>query len=163
MASRDALTLLALIHRLAIVDRWARERVAHLLSIRERQAAALLGLADGRAATVDELARELDMSAGGARAFVHWLQVEALVRPEPAPGHRSEIAVRLSPAAADEVSAALAPLTCRLAAVGGPAVAALSAIVQALDDSALISRARTGYGRCPSPTRRSDTPTRPGT
>lgn len=134
MSSHDALTLLALIHRLAIVDRYARERVARLLCIRERQAAVLVGLSDGRAATVAELAAELAMSAGSARAFAHWLQVEALVRPEPAPARRSGIAVRLSPGAANEVTAALAPLTARLTPVAGSAIAELTAITEALDD-----------------------------
>jgi hypothetical protein len=116
---RDALALVVLVRRLAAVDRYARERVARLLCIRENQAAALLRIADGRAITVDELAGEFEMSPGGAQAFAHWLQVEALVLPEPAPPGVPGIALRLAPGAANELAAALAPLTDALEAIAG--------------------------------------------
>jgi hypothetical protein len=131
----DALALVALIHRLAAVDRFARERVARLLCIRENQAAALLGIADGRTVTLDELAAAFEMSAGGARAFAHWLQVEAIVHPEPVGAHEPPIALRLAPGAANELTAALAPITDRLEPIAAQTSAALAAIVDALEES----------------------------
>jgi hypothetical protein len=147
--SSDALALIALIHRLAAVDRYARERVARLLCIRDNQAAALLGIADGRAVTIEQLAAELDMSAGGARAFAHWLQVEALVRPEPVAAHQSGIALRLAPGAANELAAALAPLTDRLE----PVAANLDVVatqLTALAAAVELVRAQAGDAALPS-------------
>jgi hypothetical protein len=131
----DALALIALIHRLAAVDRCARERVARLLCVRENQAAVLLGLADGRAITLAEIARERAMSPGGASAFAHWLQVEALVRAEPTPTHEAGIALRLAPGAANELAAALGPLTDRLDPVARTATSQLAIVVEALEES----------------------------
>ena len=115
--THDPLTLIALIHRLAAIDRYALERVSQLLYVRETQASALLHVADGRAMTVDQLAAELDMSHGGVRAFVQSMRRANLLRYEPAPDHRPGVAVRLSPGAANELAAALAPLTDRLQAM----------------------------------------------
>jgi hypothetical protein len=138
--SRDALTLVAQIHRLAAVDRYARERIARLLCIRDHQAAVLLSIADGRAVTVAQLAAELDISPGGARAFAHWLQVEALVHVEPAAGGRPGLALRMSPGAATEIAAALAPLTDRLEPLARAAPFQLAAMICALDDTLSCAR-----------------------
>jgi hypothetical protein len=138
--SHDPLTVITQIHRLAAVDRYARERVARLLCIRDNQAAVLLAIADGRAVTVDQLAAELEMSPGGARAFVHWLQVEALVRPEPGPAHDPRIALRLAPGAANELAAALGPLTDRLAELDA-VVSSLAALAAGLEPEISSCRA----------------------
>jgi hypothetical protein len=113
----DALSLIAHIHGLAAADRRARARVSRLLCIGEIEAAVVLGLAGGRAVTLDTLAAELDLSEGGARALAATLQHEALVRAEPVPARPREIALRLAPGAALELAAALAPLTDRLDAI----------------------------------------------
>jgi hypothetical protein len=132
--SHDALPLVPLIHRLAAVDRFARARVARLLCIRDNQAAVLLSIADGRAIGLDELAAAFEMSLGGARAFAHWLEIEALVRPEPVPPHQSGIALRLAPGAGTELAAALAPITDRLEPIAGAATTQLAAVLEALDE-----------------------------
>lgn len=120
----DGLSLIAAIHGLADTDRRARSRVARLLCIGEIEAGVLLGIADGRAVPVSALAAELDLSEGGARALVRTLDDQALVRSEPLPMRPRELQLRVTPGAAVELAAALAPLTDRLeaaaAALGEP-------------------------------------------
>jgi hypothetical protein len=133
--SHDTLALIVLIRRLAAIDRSARERVARLLYIHDNQAAALLRIADGRAIAVDDLASAFDMSAGGVRAFAQSMVRAALVRTEPTPAHLPGYALRLAPGAADELAAALAPLTGALDPVAGTATSQLAAIVEAVGDA----------------------------
>jgi DNA-binding MarR family transcriptional regulator len=114
----DASSLLALTHRLADVDHWARARIARLLVIGDIEARVVLLLAARGHLTLADLQAELGLSRGGAVVLAGRLDREALVRREPDPRDPSAARMRLSPGAASELNAALSPVTERLSAIG---------------------------------------------
>ena len=105
--TRDELSLIAGIHRLAVVDRQASARVARLLCIGEMEARAVIGLASGARSSRGSLQVELEMSAGGAAALAERLIHDRLVDSEPDPDRPRAARLRLSAGAQLELEAAL--------------------------------------------------------
>jgi DNA-binding MarR family transcriptional regulator len=113
----DAPSLIAVARSIARAEAWARRRLARLLLITEMQARAVLWLGADRSVTLEALAAELDLSEGGAIAFVQRLESEGLICRVPDPERPRSGRLRLAPGAALERRIALEPLPGRLAVI----------------------------------------------
>jgi hypothetical protein len=136
----DALSLLALVHRLAAVDARIRSRLERLLLVDGLAASAVLGMAGGGSVTDATLQRDFDLSPGVAVVLRERLLYAALVRYEPDPWYPHAPLLRLSEQAERELSAALAGLVERLDAIPAPDREAIASGLTTLADAALGDR-----------------------